>query len=57
MIDVGLWISYILFVGAVAGMAVKGETVVDTADAVSVTYPGFINDFRKIGADISLLSE
>jgi 3-phosphoshikimate 1-carboxyvinyltransferase len=35
-----------------AGMIAEGETVIETAEAADVTYPGFVNDFRKIGADI-----
>ncbi|NLP01998.1 MAG: 3-phosphoshikimate 1-carboxyvinyltransferase [Fibrobacter sp.] len=37
---------------ALAGMIAEGETVIETAEAADVTYPGFVNDFRKIGADI-----
>lgn len=35
---------------AIAGMASDGETIVDTAEAASVTYPGFVNDFKNLGA-------
>ncbi len=37
---------------AIAGMASGGETEVDTAEAVSVTYPSFLDDMRAIGAQI-----
>jgi len=37
---------------AVAGLAAEGETVVDTAGAMQVTYPTFVEDMRKIGANI-----
>lgn len=42
---------------AVAGLAAEGETVIDTADAAGVTYPGFVNDMRNIGADFNLINE
>lgn len=37
---------------SIAGMASSGETIVDTAEAVSVTYPSFLNDMRAIGAKL-----
>jgi 3-phosphoshikimate 1-carboxyvinyltransferase len=37
---------------AVAGLAAKGETVINGAEAAAVTYPDFIKDFKKIGANI-----
>jgi 3-phosphoshikimate 1-carboxyvinyltransferase len=37
---------------ALAGMAAEGETVIDTAEAAAVTYPTFLEDFRRLGADI-----
>ena len=38
---------------AVAGLAAAGETVVDTAEAASVTFPGFVDLLMKVGADVS----
>jgi 3-phosphoshikimate 1-carboxyvinyltransferase len=38
----------------VAGLAADGETVVDTAEAVDVTYPSFVEDMRRIGANIEV---
>ena len=35
---------------AVAALAAEGETVIRGAEAVSVTYPGFIKDFQALGA-------
>ena len=35
---------------SVAGLAAKGETIVDTAESISVTYPGFTDDFNTLGA-------
>jgi 3-phosphoshikimate 1-carboxyvinyltransferase len=37
---------------ALAGMVAEGETIVDTAEAASVTYPTFLDDFKRLGADI-----
>jgi 3-phosphoshikimate 1-carboxyvinyltransferase len=37
---------------AIAGMGAAGETIVDTAEAVSVTYPSFLDDMKSIGAKL-----
>jgi 3-phosphoshikimate 1-carboxyvinyltransferase len=37
---------------AIAGMAARGETIIDTAQSAGVTYPGFVEDFKKLGANI-----
>jgi 3-phosphoshikimate 1-carboxyvinyltransferase len=37
---------------AVAGLAAEGETVVDTAGAIEVTYPTFVEDMKGIGANM-----
>jgi 3-phosphoshikimate 1-carboxyvinyltransferase len=37
---------------ALAGMAASGETYIDTAESVNVTYPDFFNDFIKLGAKL-----
>jgi 3-phosphoshikimate 1-carboxyvinyltransferase len=42
---------------AVAGLAAEGETIVDTAGATEVTYPSFVEDMRRIGADIRTMDE
>ena len=36
----------------IAGMALNGETIVENAGDFAVTYPGFIKDFKKLGANI-----
>ncbi len=36
----------------IAGMALDGETIVENAGDFAVTYPGFIKDFQKLGANI-----
>lgn len=40
---------------AIAGMGAEGETIITGAEAAAVTYPGFIRDFKKIGAKIEVL--
>ncbi len=35
---------------AIAGLAAEGETVVDTAESASVTYPSFVEDMQTLGA-------
>lgn len=42
----------ILMALSIAGMAATGETTVDTAGAVGVTYPGFVSDMQKLGANL-----
>lgn len=36
----------------IAGMVAEGETVINGAEAAAVTYPTFIEDFSRLGADI-----
>jgi 3-phosphoshikimate 1-carboxyvinyltransferase len=40
----------------VAGLASEGETVVDSAESVNVTYPAFIEDMKRLGAKIKLIN-
>ncbi len=40
---------------ALAGMIADGETIIETAEAAEVTYPTFAEDFKAIGADITVL--
>jgi 3-phosphoshikimate 1-carboxyvinyltransferase len=37
---------------AIAGMNAEGTTEIDTAEAAEITYPGFVEDFRRMGAEI-----
>ncbi len=39
----------------IAGLMLEGETVVDTAEAFAVTYPHFMQDLQKLGANLSSL--
>jgi len=38
----------------IAGLSADGETVISDANSISVSYPNFINDLKKLGADIHL---
>ena len=38
---------------AVAGLCLDGETVIESCDAVNVTFPTFVNLMKSIGANIS----
>jgi 3-phosphoshikimate 1-carboxyvinyltransferase len=40
---------------AVAGLAAQGETIVDGAENISVSYPNFVDDMRKLGAKVELI--
>ncbi len=37
---------------SIAGMAIEGECTIDTAEAVSVTFPEYVKLMKSIGADI-----
>ncbi|MFW5929489.1 MAG: 3-phosphoshikimate 1-carboxyvinyltransferase [Halobacteriota archaeon] len=37
---------------AVAGLAADGTTSIDTAESVEISYPGFVDDMRALGASI-----
>ena len=39
---------------AVAGLVARGQTVVDGAESIPVSYPGFVEDMRKLGAQIKV---
>lgn len=40
--------------GAVAGSAAHGETVIEEAEASSISYPGFVDAWRSIGGRIDV---
>lgn len=42
---------------AVAGMNIEGETVIDTAEAINVTFPKFVELMRLCGGKLELLDE
>jgi 3-phosphoshikimate 1-carboxyvinyltransferase len=42
---------------AIAGLAAEGITRVDTAESASVTYPSFVEDMKKLGANIEIIEE
>jgi 3-phosphoshikimate 1-carboxyvinyltransferase len=37
-----------------AGIASEGQTIVDSAESVNITYPSFIEDMKSLGANIKL---
>ena len=40
---------------AIAGLVTEGETVIDTAQSVAITFPNFKNCIQELGGDISLI--
>jgi len=40
---------------AIAGMVAEGETVINDAESAAVTYPNFVEDFRRLGADFTVV--
>ena len=40
---------------SIAAMTAQGRTTVDTAEAVSVTYPDYIETMQKLGAKFTLI--
>ena len=40
---------------AVAGLVARGETIVDGAESIPVSYPSFVDDMRKLGAKMELV--
>jgi 3-phosphoshikimate 1-carboxyvinyltransferase len=39
---------------SVAGLVAKGETVIEGAESIKVSYPNFVKDMRKLGANIEV---
>ena len=39
---------------AIAGMCLDGETVIEHAEGIPVSYPGFVSDFQALGANFVL---
>jgi len=40
---------------AVAGLVAQGETIIDGAESISVSYPSFAEDIRKLGGKMELV--
>lgn len=40
---------------AIAGLNAEGKTIVKNAESAAVTYPEFVDDFRKLGADFRII--
>lgn len=41
---------------AVAGLVARGGTIVDGAENIPVSYPNFVDDMKKLGAKVELIS-
>jgi len=41
---------------AVAGLAAEGETVIEDAQCIETSFPGFADTFRRVGADMTLVA-
>jgi len=52
----GHWDHRIVMALSLAGMAVEGETVIDTAEAMNVTFPNFVELMRSLGGELSVVS-
>ena len=42
----------IMMAAAVSGLIAKGETIIDDAGFCAVSYPGFVKDMQRLGADM-----
>jgi len=42
---------------SLAGLVLEGECTVDTAEAVSVTFPDYVALMQQAGADMTLLAD
>jgi len=42
---------------AVAGLAAEGETVINDVQCIETSFPGFVEAFRRVGADITLAAD
>jgi 3-phosphoshikimate 1-carboxyvinyltransferase len=40
---------------SLAGMAAEGETEIDTAESIDVTFPGYVEKMRGLGARIRVV--
>lgn len=40
---------------AVAGLVAKGEIIIDGAESIKVSYPTFVEDMRKLGAQVEMV--
>jgi 3-phosphoshikimate 1-carboxyvinyltransferase len=44
----------ILMAAAVAALVAEGETIIEDGDCFKISYPGFVQDMRSLGADLEL---
>jgi 3-phosphoshikimate 1-carboxyvinyltransferase len=40
---------------SIAGLVAEGETIIDTAEAIQITFPNFVKLMRDIGADMKIV--
>jgi 3-phosphoshikimate 1-carboxyvinyltransferase len=40
---------------SIAGMALDGQTTIDTAEAMSVTFPDYVDLMRSLGATMEMV--
>jgi len=40
---------------SLAGLVIDGKTTIDTAEAISVTFPGYVHSMKSIGANMELV--
>ncbi|OHB55092.1 MAG: 3-phosphoshikimate 1-carboxyvinyltransferase [Planctomycetes bacterium GWF2_50_10] len=50
----GHWDHRIVMALSLAGMAVEGETIIDTAEAMNVTFPNFVELMRSLGGELEV---
>ena len=48
----GHWDHRIVMAMSLAGMAVEGETIIDSAEAMNVTFPNYVELMNSLGADM-----
>ena len=51
------WYDHRIVMALTLVAMVAGNTTIDTADSVSISYPNFFEDIRSIGAKIEMLDE
>ena len=48
------WAVSLVLALSIAGMLASGTTIIDTAEAVSVTYPDYVDAMRQLGANVRI---
>lgn len=55
--DVHGWHDHRIVMALTLAAMVAGNTIIDTAESVSISYPNFFDDMKSIGAKIEMLDE